>query len=84
MAEVPLRTLVDSGARIALGADDPLLFGPRLAEQYLAAREIHGLDDVALAGLAAGSIEASCAPAEIKQRLLIEAADWLRKEPIPA
>ena len=32
--EVPLRQLYDAGARIALGADDPLLFGSRLAEQY--------------------------------------------------
>jgi adenosine deaminase len=77
MAEVPLRTLVDSGARIALGADDPLLFGPRLAEQYRAAREIHGLNDTELAGLATGSIEASCAPAEVKKRLLAETDDWL-------
>jgi adenosine deaminase len=84
MAEVPLRTLVDSGARIALGADDPLLFGPRLAEQYRAAREIHGLDDAALAGLASSSIEASCAPAEVKQRLLAETADWLDSASAPA
>jgi adenosine deaminase len=83
MAEVPLRTLVDSGARIALGADDPLLFGPRLAEQYRAARDVHGLDDDVLAGLAAGSIEASCAPAEIKQRLLAGTAAWLLDDPAP-
>ena len=83
MAEVPLRTLVDAGARIALGADDPLLFGPRLAEQYRAAREIHGLDDKQVAGLAAGSIEASCAPAEVKQRLLAGTTDWLNSEPSP-
>jgi adenosine deaminase len=77
MAEVPLRTLLDAGARVALGADDPLLFGPRLAEQYRAAREVHGLDDVGLAGLAAGSIEASCAPAEVKERLLAGTKEWL-------
>jgi adenosine deaminase len=77
MDRVPLRTLVDSGARIALGADDPLLFGPRLAEQYRAAREVHGLDDAELTGLAAGSIQASCAPAEVKQRLLAGTRDWL-------
>jgi adenosine deaminase len=77
LAEVPLRTLVDSGARIALGADDPLLFGPRLADQYRAARDVHGLDDVALSALASGSIEASCAPAEVKQRLLTGARNWL-------
>ena len=84
LTEVPLRTLVDSGARIALGADDPLLFGPRLAEQYRAAREVHELDDAALAGLAADSIAASCAPAEIKHRLVAGITDWLLSDPSPA
>jgi adenosine deaminase len=78
MADVPLRRLVDSGARIALSADDPLLFGPRLVGQYRAAREVHGLDDDALARLAGGSIEASCAPAEVKKRLLQDTQSWLR------
>ena len=40
--EVPLRTLVDAGARVALGADDPLIFGSRLADQYATARVAHG------------------------------------------
>jgi adenosine deaminase len=77
MSEVPLRTLVDAGARIALGADDPLLFGPRLAEQYRAAREVHGLDDVALAGLARGSIEASTATPDRKRALVADVDAWL-------
>src|SRR5690349_1420955 len=77
MAEVPLRTLVDAGARIALGADDPLLFGPRLADQYEAAREVHGFDDDTLAGLARGSIEASTAPAERKRELRAAVDAWL-------
>jgi adenosine deaminase len=77
MSEVPLRTLVDAGARIALGADDPLLFGPRLADQYLAAREVHGFDDATLAGLARSSIAASTA-AEGRKRELTAAVDaWL-------
>ncbi len=80
-AEVPLRTLIEAGAKIALGADDPLLFGPRLAEQYRAAREVHGLDDVALAGLAASSIEASTAPAEVKTSLVAEIQAWLAGSP---
>ena len=33
-ADVPLRRLLDAGAPVALGADDPLLFGSRLAAQY--------------------------------------------------
>src|SRR5699024_5185842 len=39
-ADVPLRRLVDAGAEIALGADDPLLFGSRLVDQYATAREL--------------------------------------------
>lgn len=77
LAEVPLRTLVDAGARIALGADDPLLFGPRLAAQYQAARDVHGFDDALLARLACHSIEASTAPAAVKRELLQDVESWL-------
>lgn len=52
----PLRRLADAGATIALGADDPLLFGPRLAAQYGVARDVHGFDDAGLAALARGSV----------------------------
>lgn len=74
---VPLRALVDAGARLALGADDPLLFGPRLAAQYEAAREVHGFDDAALAALARSSIEASLAPPDVKKGLLADVDGWL-------
>jgi adenosine deaminase len=74
---VPLRKLVDAGARLALGADDPLLFGPRLAAQYRAARDVHDFSDLELAGLARSSIEASLAPADHKKRLLAEVDGWL-------
>ena len=60
-ADVPLRTLVDAGARVALAADDPLLFGSRLLDQYETARHVHGFDDQALAGLARSSILGSTA-----------------------
>ncbi|WP_040283752.1 adenosine deaminase [Tessaracoccus massiliensis] len=75
--DVPLGTLLDAGARVALGADDPLLFLSRLTDQYATAREVHGLDDAALAGLAKSSIEASFAPAEDKRRWLAEVDAWL-------
>jgi adenosine deaminase len=81
LAEVPLRTLVDAGARLALGADDPLLFGPRLAAQYQAARDVHGFDDDELAGLARSSIEASRAPSDIRARLLADVDAWLAAPP---
>lgn len=77
---VPLRRLVDAGARVALGADDPLLFGPRLADQYTSARLDHGFTDVELARLARSSIEASVAPPDIAKRLLTGVDDWLARD----
>jgi adenosine deaminase len=75
--DVPLRRLYDAGARIALGADDPLLFGSRLAEQYEAARNVHGFSDTELAGLARGSVLASTAPDDVQQGLLAQIDAWL-------
>lgn len=80
VAAVPLRTLLAAGARMALGADDPLLFRARLTAQYELARDRHGLDDVALAGLARASIELSRAPTPVRARLLDGVADWLRQD----
>ncbi|MFS0701097.1 adenosine deaminase [Cellulomonas sp. 179-A 4D5 NHS] len=76
-SDVPLRTLVDAGATVALGADDPLLFGSRLAEQYRTARDVHGFDDEALAELARGSIRASRAGTATRDRLLAGVDAWL-------
>lgn len=80
-AAVPLPQLVEAGARIALGADDPLLFGHRLTAQYEMARDVHRLDDTALARLAASSIHGSQAPDELKRRLLDGVQAWLRAPP---
>jgi adenosine deaminase len=77
LAEVPLRRLVDAGARLALAADDPLLFGPRLTAQYQAARDVHGLADDELAALARSSVEVSRAPFDVRKRLLAGIDDWL-------
>ena len=62
LTSVPVRVLMDAGATIALGADDPLLFGSRLAGQYAAVRAAHDLTDADLARLAGMSVDASCAP----------------------
>jgi len=84
LSDVPLRRLVDAGARIALGADDPLLFGPRLAAQYTAARQVHGFTDPELADLARHSIEASTAPPDVAKRLLTGVEEWLASDAEPA
>jgi adenosine deaminase len=81
LTSVPLPALLEAGATIALGADDPLLFGSRLAGQYATMRAAHDLDDETLAELAAMSVRASCAPEEVKTRLLAEVTDWLSAAP---
>nr|WP_268958257.1 adenosine deaminase [Occultella glacieicola] len=75
--QVPLRRLAEAGATIALGADDPLLFGSRLLAQYEAARSVHGFADDALADLARGSIRASRAGAGSKATMLADVDRWL-------
>lgn len=75
--QVPLSTLREAGVPVALGADDPLLFGSRLAAQYEAARHVHRLDDEALADLARDSIRASLAPESRRRRWLAEVDAWL-------
>jgi adenosine deaminase len=80
-ADVPLVPLLSAGVQVALGADDPLLFGPRLGAQYELARLVHGLDDVALAGLARMSVRASAAPQGVRERLLAGIDQWLRLPP---
>lgn len=81
VADVPLRTLVDAGAVVALGADDPLLFFSRLTDQYALARDVHGFTDPELADLARSSISASLASPTDKVGWLAEVDAWLATEP---
>jgi adenosine deaminase len=76
LTSVPLPELMAAGARIALGADDPLLFGSRLAAQYSTMRAAHDLSDDQLAGLARSSIEASRADDATKIGLLADVDRW--------
>jgi adenosine deaminase len=76
-AEVPLREIVHHGIPVALGADDPLLFGSRLAAQYDLAREVLGFCDEELADLARSSLRASRAPEGLLTAALADVDDWL-------
>lgn len=77
LTSVPLPSLLEAGATVALGADDPLLFGSRLVGQYAAMRAAHDLDDATLAELARMSVRASCAPDSLKGELLTAVDTWL-------
>ena len=75
--DVPLRQLMAAGAQIALGADDPLLFGSRLNDQYETARAVHSLSDSELAELARGSVHGSRAPEPARGQILADIDGWL-------
>ena len=76
-AAVPVRTLLGAGVPVALGADDPLLFGRRLVKQYEIARDAHGCTPAELAELARMSVRGSAAPADTRARLLSAIDTWL-------
>ena len=62
---------------MALGADDPLLFGSRLAGQYATMRAAHDLTDDQLADLARMSVSASRAPSDVVKTMLADIDAWL-------
>jgi len=75
-AAVPLRALESAGVPVVLGADDPLLFGAGLVEQYAAARDVHGYDRDDLARLAAASVRHAAMPAELAGEMLADIEHW--------
>lgn len=79
LGSVPLRRLFDAGLRLALGADDPLLFHSRLVDQYEVARW-QGFSDTELAELARYSIDASFASASSKRTMRAGVDAWLRED----
>jgi adenosine deaminase len=79
LTSVPLRALLEAGATVALGADDPLLFGSRLASQYATMRAAHSLSDPDLAELARMSVEASRAPDALRRSVLADIDAWLAR-----
>ncbi len=81
LTSVPLPQLLEAGATVALGADDPLLFGSRLAGQYATMRAAHELSDEQLAELARMSVRASRAPSDVAASMLAEIDGWLASPP---
>jgi adenosine deaminase len=81
LTSVPVPQLMEAGATIALGADDPLLFGSRLAGQYATMRAAHELTDEQLAELARMSVHASRAPDDIRRKTLSAIDAWLATPP---
>lgn len=74
---VPLRPLEEAGVPVVLAADDPLLFGTGLIDQYAAARDSHGYDAADLARLARASVDHSTMPPQSRAQMHADIDAWL-------
>jgi adenosine deaminase len=73
----PLPALIDAGVRCSINADDPLLFGPGILEEYQLCRDRIGLDDARLAAVARWSMEDSGAPRPLVAEAVQAIDAWL-------
>ncbi|AMM22296.1 hypothetical protein AX769_08625 [Frondihabitans sp. PAMC 28766] len=73
----PLKLLLDAGVRCSINADDPVLFGPGILDEYETSRTVLGLSDEQLAACARSSIECSGASDALKARALAGIDAWL-------
>ncbi len=65
-AEHPLPLLINAGVRCSINADDPIIFGVNMLDEYENCRTRMGLTDSQLMWAARSSIEASAAEASLK------------------
>jgi adenosine deaminase len=77
LASHPLQTLLAAGVRCSINADDPLLFGPGLLEEYQLCRTDLALSDEQLATCARSSLLSSGASEAVKQEGLAGIEKWL-------
>ncbi|MBB2976033.1 adenosine deaminase [Microbacterium endophyticum] len=77
LSQHPLPALLAAGVRCSINADDPILFGPGLLGEYIAAREQVGLTDEQLAECAWTSIETTLASEKTKMRARVAIDSWL-------
>lgn len=79
----PLPALLAAGVSCSVNADDPLLFGVGLLEEYELCRRIFGLGDTRLASIARTSLEASGAPRTLVLTGQAGIDAWLAAAPQP-
>lgn len=80
-ADHPLPRLLDAGVKCSVNADDSLLFGPGLLEEYELCRTEFGFDDERMATVAWSSIRGSGAPEELIASGLAGVDRWLTELP---
>ena len=78
IAEHPLRRLRAAGIRCTLSTDDPLCFGNRLTDEYVALAVEGGFSRAELAAVARSGWEVASVPAELRRRMIAEIESWPR------
>jgi adenosine deaminase len=73
---VPLRAMEAADVPVVLAADDPLLFGASLLDQYAVARDHHGYGVDDLARLARASVTHSLMPADLAETTQRDIDSW--------
>jgi adenosine deaminase len=77
LAAHPLPALLAAGVPCTLGADDPLMFGAGVLDEYRTARAVLGFGDEQLAALARTSVATCRAPDAIAKPALAGVEAWL-------
>jgi adenosine deaminase len=77
LGAVPLAALESAGVPVVLAADDPLLFGAGLLDQYAVARDHHGYQRADLARLARASVTHAMMPPDLARKTIAEIDRWL-------
>ncbi len=72
----PLGALLDAGVPCSVNADDSLLFGSSLLDEYQMCRDVFGFDDERMASIAGASVTASGAPDGFKAASAAAIAAW--------
>ena len=76
LAEHPIVAFWDAGVVVTVNSDDPPMFGTTLNAEYEIAADLLGLDERGVADLAVAAVDASFAPARVKERLRTDIEDW--------
>lgn len=79
----PLPAMLAAGVPVALGADDPLLFGDSLTDVYREVADAFGFGATEMAALALTSFHRSGAPLPLRRRAEQAIRTWLGRERFP-
>jgi len=72
LEEHPIRTFRDAGVTITINSDDPPMFDTTLNREYEIAASLLDLDAAGVADLARAAVDASFAPADVRERVRAE------------